>query len=77
MINITKRQIPVMLGEDYQHVMGEAIIMEQNDVVTVTITAKGTNARDLIAVLSAMEPMGLSFIAIPVTPHQPRIKEND
>jgi hypothetical protein len=77
MIHISKTQIPVIIGDDYQHVMCEATIIQQNDVVTITMTANGQSANDLMAVLTATEPMGLSFIAIPVTPHKLRIKEND
>lgn len=76
MAQITKRPIPVLLGNDYEHAMGEATIEEENDRVTISIVAEGEGAMVLAAVLTAAEPMALSFVAIPVQPHRTHIKEN-
>lgn len=65
---VTRRQLPVLIGMDYKHIMCEAVIIEENDAVTITMTAKGQDANDLISVMTAQEPVALSFVAIPVKP---------
>lgn len=77
MQTIHGRQIPVLIGQDYEHAMCEAEIIEDNDggIVTITMTAKGDNANALVALLTAMEPMALSFVGIPVTPRSLAPKE--
>lgn len=62
------KQIPVLIGHDYEHVMCKAVINVEGDSVTVTMAAKGTEARELLALMTENEIMALSFVAIPVTP---------
>lgn len=68
-------QIPVIVGDNYQHIMCEATVTEEDDLVRVVMIAEGADANDLLAVMTAGEPMALQFVAIPVTSRS-RIKEN-
>ena len=63
------RYIPVLLGNNYEHIMARADIVEEGDEITVTIKAKGGDALDLAEVFTSSEPLALSFVAIPVKPH--------
>lgn len=77
MAKLSHTQVPVLIGENYKHVMCEASIIEEGDTVTVTIAAKGSDASTLVALMTGGEPMALQFVAIPVTPHRPtKSKEN-
>lgn len=80
MLKITSTKIPVLIGKNYDHVMADVSITEELNVVTIDITlvAIGSHANDLMHILtSSQEPMGISFVAIPVTPRNPDIKENN
>lgn len=69
MAKITHSLIPVLTGWDYRHVMGKAVIVEEDDEVTITIKAGGRNAMDLVAMLQSGEPQAISFVSVPVRPH--------
>lgn len=73
---VHKTQIPIITGQNYEHIMGDVAIIE-SDVVTIEIRvcASGKEASNLITLLTAGEPMGLSFVALPVTPRVPKAKE--
>lgn len=68
MAEYMRTQIPVLIGHNYEHVMCQAVINVEGDSVTVTMAAKGTEARELLALMTESEIMALSFVAIPVTP---------
>ena len=69
MAKVTYTQIPVLLGYDYQHVMGHADIYEEGYEITIMIRAGGENARDLAELFQSGEPQAISFVSIPVMPH--------
>lgn len=69
-------QIPVLTGFDYEHVMCKADIVEDDNTVTITMVAKDSEARDLLALMTGGGLMALSFVAIPVTPRSTKSKEN-
>lgn len=71
----TERPIPVLLGDDYAHVMAHAVIEEDPGKTTVTIVAEGRAADILGAFLTAPEPVAVSFSGIPVQPRKKNIKE--
>ena len=75
MYNTYSTHIPVLLGTHYEHVMAHCNIVEDDKVVNVSITlsATGVNAATLVALLRAGEPMGLSFVAVPIVPRNPDI----
>lgn len=63
-------QVPVLLGDGYEHIMATADVV-MNDVyvvVNIQITETGEKANDLVALFTSGEPQGLKFVAIPVTP---------
>lgn len=74
---ITEKLLPVLVGPDYEHVLGRAWIDQRAEApeegraaeVKITITATGEAAQLLGDFLAAAEPVALSFVAIPVTPH--------
>lgn len=68
--------IPVLVGHNYEHVMCRAVIEEEGDTVTVTMTAKGRDAVELQSILTSGELMALSFVAVPVLPRNTDSKEN-
>jgi hypothetical protein len=69
----TTVQIPILIGEDYRHLMGTAEILEEVEnsraKVVLSVTASGApeDARDLVALFTTGE-LALQFVAIPVTP---------
>lgn len=67
--------IPVLVGHNYEHVMCRAVIEEEGDTVTVTMTATGKNAVELQHLMTTGELMALSFVAIPVIPRSTDSKE--
>lgn len=77
MAKITRRPIPVITGGNYEHVMCHASVVEENDEVTITMVAKGNNAKTLAAIMTGGEPMALSFMPIPVQSRGPSSRENN
>lgn len=73
-------QIPILIGDNYRHVMGKATVEELEHsglvIVTLEITTGGQNARDLVALMTSGEPQALQFVAIPVRPGTTKSKEN-
>lgn len=83
---ITEKPIPVLIGHDYKHVMGKAVIEETPEVrsestnqvvspaeVVITIKASGNNAKVLGEFLTVPEVVALSFTGVAV---QPRLIKN-
>lgn len=66
----SKRDIPILLGNNYEHVMGRADIVEEGDEIIITVRAKGREAGELASLLTAMEPMALSFVGVPLQSHR-------
>lgn len=73
MANTTTVQIPILIGEDYRHLMGTAEILELEEegkakvIFSVTADGRPNDARDLVALFTTGE-LALQFVAIPVTP---------
>lgn len=67
-MSMSRTQIPILIGENYKHVMCSAFVIEEGDTVTVTMTAKGPDAATLAALMTSGEPQALQFVAIPITP---------
>lgn len=63
----TERVLPVVIGHNYEHVMGRAqIFRKPNGEVMIQIDAKGTEGQILGEFLEQAEPIAVSFAAIPV-----------
>lgn len=62
----TIRQLPVLIGAKYGHVMAQAEVFRKPDSVLIQITADGKKSQLLAEFLEQEEPIGMSFIAIPV-----------
>lgn len=62
--NIT-RQMPVLIG-DSNHVMAVAEITREIDKVTIVVRSTGEQGQLLASFLEQAEPIGLSFIALPI-----------
>ena len=70
---VISARIPVLIGENYQHVMAFARMVEEDDGnVTITMTTQGNEGQELLSWLSGGAPVALTVVAIPVTPHIPR-----
>lgn len=74
----TNTQIPILIGDNYKNLMGHADLIEEGNVVQlfISITAEGTDAKDLVALMTSGEPQALKFVAIPVSPRTTKSKEN-
>lgn len=62
----TIRQLPVLIGNDHEHVMAKADIFRSPDKVLIQITSTGPESQLLAEFLEQAEPIALSFEAIPV-----------
>jgi hypothetical protein len=71
-----ERLLPVLIGHDYEHVMGRAVIDREPNKVIITITSEGPDGHILGEFLTAAEPIALSFTGIPVKPRTTKSKEN-
>lgn len=61
------RPIPVLLGDNYEHVTASAEIIRTLDSVTIHITSKpGPDTQMLADLLEQVEPIALKIVAIPV-----------
>lgn len=65
-IRQTSRQLPVLIGNDHEHVMAKADIYRAPDKILIEIEARGPNSQLLAEFLEQAEPIALSFGAIPV-----------
>jgi hypothetical protein len=65
----TEKPLPVLIGEDYKHVMGHAVIVQTPDSVVITIEATGKSGRALGDYVAASEIVALSFSGVPVRHH--------
>jgi hypothetical protein len=77
----TEKMLPVLVGYNYEHVMGKATIVQTPEVrspttrqvleparVTITIVSEGANAQELGDFVAANEVVALSFGGVPVRP---------
>jgi hypothetical protein len=80
----TEKMLPVLIGENYQHVMARATIEQTAPVygsdddgkrilleeskVLITIVAEGGHAQQLGDFVAATEIVALSFSGVPVRP---------
>jgi hypothetical protein len=76
---VTEKMLPVLIGNDYQHVMGQGTIEQiaaskdaaGRDIparVTITIISEGPAAQELGDFVAAHEIVALSFGGVPVRP---------
>ena len=72
----TEKLLPVLVGYNYEHVMGRAEIVQTPDSVVITITSKGADARELGDFVASSEIVALSFVGIPIRQHDAHHKEN-
>lgn len=72
----TVRPLPVLIGHDYEHIMAKAIITEEPNRTSVTVTLEGKDAAYFAGFLTATEPIALSFVATPTQPRKHPQKEN-
>lgn len=66
---ITIKPLPVLIGDNYEHVMGKAYIEQTPNSVVITIQVYGNDARTLGDFVAAEEVVALSFSGVPVVPH--------
>jgi hypothetical protein len=59
------RQLPVLIGQNYETVMARADIFQKPDSVLIQITTTGKNAQLLAEFLGQAERVGLSFSSEP------------
>lgn len=77
----TEKPIPVLIGDDYEHVMAHAKIEQKAEVrspttnqilepaeVVITIVAKGPSAKELGDYVAVPDVIALSFGVVPVRP---------
>jgi hypothetical protein len=64
----TQLQVPVLIGQNYEHVMCHATIYEEGDTITITMSARGSDAAQIAAAMTEGELLALSFVAIPARP---------
>lgn len=78
---VTEKPIPVLIGDNYEHVMAKATIeqtaavrspttnqvVEEAEVV-ITIVAKGPSAQELGDYVAVADVVALSFGVVPVRP---------
>lgn len=73
---LSRRLIPIIVGMNYEHVIGDADILVEGDEITITMKTKGNGAKDLGAFLASIEPFAVSFVAVPRQPHKTNSKES-
>jgi hypothetical protein len=77
----TEKPLPVLIGQNYEHVMAQATIEQKAEVrspttnkvleqaeVVITIIAKGPSAQELGDYVAAHDVVALSFGTVPVRP---------
>lgn len=71
--------IPVLVGDNYEHIMARADVDvdTENTEVTITIKKKGRESLALAEILTTGEIVALSFVAVPVKPTPRRASSND
>jgi len=62
----TERAVPVVIGSNYKHIMGHAVISREPDKVLIEISAVGLNGQMLAEFLEQAEPIAVMITAIPV-----------
>lgn len=65
-IKHTNRQLPVLIGNDQTHILAKTEIFRTPEKVLIQITSDGPNGQLLAEFLEQAEPIGISFIPIPV-----------
>lgn len=69
---VTKKPLPVLIGFNYEHVMGQATIVVTPENATITIVIEGNpnagRGRTLGEFLASPEVVALSFAGVPVRP---------
>lgn len=62
--------LPVLIGENYEHVFGEMSVKRTPGQISVTVKfeGEGTVADRLAEFLMAEEVTALSFVSVPVVP---------
>lgn len=69
----TRRDLPVIVGHNWQHIMAKAEIFRTPEGMMIQITGQGEDAQHLAEYLEQAEPIALTFIAIPaLTPREKR-----
>jgi len=68
---VTNKPMPILLGDDYQHIWGSVVVYEEPDhtEVSITISAQGEDARKLAGYMTTPVPIALSFVPVPVRAH--------
>lgn len=76
MARITRRQMPVMVGNAHDdYAMAEVNIVEEPERTSIQLTLNGANARRYTEFITMNAPIAISFVAIPVTnPHESKEK---
>lgn len=65
---ITEKPMPILIGENYEHIMGLTKIVQTPESTTITIVIEGKNARLVGDFVAAGEIVALSFAGVPVRP---------
>lgn len=60
-----RRQMPVLIGNN-DHVMALAEITREPNKVTIVVQAVGEDSQYIANLLEQTEPIGISFIALPI-----------
>lgn len=73
----TTKMMPVLIGKDFEHVMGRVTILQEPRNVTITVEVKGKDSRRLADFVAADEVIGLSFQGLPVRHHTKEIQVDE
>lgn len=65
---VTEKPMPILLGANYEHIMGQTKIVQTPESTTITISIEGKNARLVGDFVAAGEIVALSFAGVPVRP---------
>lgn len=60
-----RRDMPVIIGHNQEHIMGRAEVFRHPDRVVIYIVAEGSKSQDLAELLEQPELIALNFAAIP------------
>lgn len=61
----TRRDLPVLIGHNWQHVMAKARVLRTPTSVLIEIASEDVDGQLLAEFLEQAEPIALSFVAIP------------
>lgn len=65
---VTEKPMPILLGTNYEHIMGRTKIVQTPESTTITIVVEGKHSRLVGDFVGAGEIVALSFAGVPIRP---------